>query len=130
MRKLSILGCGNAVPDNFIMFGEEKRYRMTEGQNLLELCEVAINRALEDAGLTIDDIDCIIGGMATPLQPGSFHAPKRFAYMFSLCPFWQKASVHYGNGQIQIGGKCYPQKVRNLKPRRNRFHPFEFYYHC
>ena len=69
MRRLSILGCGNAVPENYVMFGEEKRYRMTEGQNLLELCEVAINRALEDAGLTMDDIDCIIGGMATPLQP-------------------------------------------------------------
>lgn len=69
MRKLSILGCGNAVPDNFVMFGDQKRYRMTEDQNLLDLCEVAINRALLDAGLTIDDIDCIIGGMATPLQP-------------------------------------------------------------
>jgi len=35
---------------------------------LLDLAEVAIHRALEDAGLEIADVDCIIGGMATPLQ--------------------------------------------------------------
>lgn len=41
---------------------------MKEGETLLDLCEVAIQRALLDANLTIKDIDCIIGGMATPLQ--------------------------------------------------------------
>ncbi len=68
MRKLKIFGCGNAIPDNVVMFGDQKRYRMKDGQNLLELCELAINRALDMAGLTMADIDCIIGGMATPLQ--------------------------------------------------------------
>lgn len=68
MRKLKILGCANALPERIITFGDQTRYRLGEGQNLLDLCEVAIEKALKDAGLEITDIDCIIGGMATPLQ--------------------------------------------------------------
>lgn len=68
MRNIKIIGCGNALPDNKVMFGNQERYRMTAGQNLLDLVEVAVENALADASLTIDDIDCIVGGMATPLQ--------------------------------------------------------------
>lgn len=68
MRKLKIVGCGSAIPKRVITFGDQTRYRLEEGQTLLDLSEQAINRALEDAGLEISDIDCIIGGMATPLQ--------------------------------------------------------------
>lgn len=68
MRKLKIAGCGNALPEKKITFGDQTRYRLGEGQNLLDLCEVAIQNALDDAGLKITDIECIIGGMATPLQ--------------------------------------------------------------
>lgn len=68
MRKLKIVGCSSALPEKKIAFGDQTRYRLGEGQNLLDLCEQAIRNALEDAGLEMADIDCIIGGMATPLQ--------------------------------------------------------------
>ena len=68
MRKLKILGSGNALPQKKIMFSDQTRYRLGEGETLLDLSEQAINNALEDAGLEIGDIDCIIAGMATPLQ--------------------------------------------------------------
>lgn len=68
MRELKIIGCGNALPEKKITFGDQTRYRLGEGQNLLDLCEQAIHIALKDAGLKISDIDCIMGGMATPLQ--------------------------------------------------------------
>jgi len=68
MRKLKIVGCGSAIPKQTVAFGDQTRYRLEEGQTLLDLAEVAIHKALEDAELEISDIDCIIGGMATPLQ--------------------------------------------------------------
>lgn len=68
MRNLKIYGCGSALPSTKIMFGDQTRYRLGDGQTILDLAEVAIKKALEDAGMKMSDIDCIIGGMATPLQ--------------------------------------------------------------
>lgn len=68
MRKIKIIGCGAALPENTVHFGDQNRYRMTKGQNLLDLAEKAVSEALDESGLTINDIDLIIGGMATPLQ--------------------------------------------------------------
>lgn len=68
MRNLKIMGCANALPGKKMMFKDQTRYRLEEGETLLDLCDVAVQNALEDAGITIKDIDCIIGGMATPLQ--------------------------------------------------------------
>lgn len=62
------MGCANALPGRKIMFKDQTRYRLAEGETLLDLCEIAVKDALKDAGVTITDIDCIIGGMATPLQ--------------------------------------------------------------
>ena len=62
------MGCANALPGKKMMFKDQTRYRLEEGETLLDLCDVAVQNALEDAGITIKDIDCIIGGMATPLQ--------------------------------------------------------------
>lgn len=68
MRKLKIKGCGNALPKNTVVFGDQTRYRMEDGEKLLDLIEEAVGKALKDAELEISDIDCIIGGMATALQ--------------------------------------------------------------
>lgn len=68
MRNLKIYGCGSTLPSKKIMFGDQTRYRLGDGQTILDLAEVAIKKALEDAGMKMSDIDCIIGGMATPLQ--------------------------------------------------------------
>lgn len=68
MRNLKIYGCGSALPSTKIMFGDQTRYRLGDGQTILDLAEEAIKKALGDAGMKMSDIDCIIGGMATPLQ--------------------------------------------------------------
>ncbi len=68
MKRVKILGCGNALPTRKITFDDQIRYRLGEGQTLLDLAETAILGALKDAGLTMNDIDCIVGAMATPLQ--------------------------------------------------------------
>ena len=68
MRKLKVLGCANALPKKKMMFKDQTRYRLAEDETLLDLCEVAVKDALHDAGVTINEIDCIMGGMATPLQ--------------------------------------------------------------
>lgn len=68
MRRVKILGCGNALAEKKLMFEDQTRYRLGDGQTLLDLAERAIYAALEEAKLTIKDIDCIIGAMATPLQ--------------------------------------------------------------
>ena len=68
MRNIRIIGCGAAVPENTVKFGDQTRYRMTGGETLIDLAEKAAKEALEDSGIGIGDIDLIIGGMATPLQ--------------------------------------------------------------
>ena len=68
MRNIKIIGCGAALPEITVKFGDNIRYRMTNGQTLLDLIERAVAQALSDAGVTINDIDLILGGTATPLQ--------------------------------------------------------------
>lgn len=51
-----------------ILFGDQTRYRLEKGQTLLDLAKLAADRALQSAGLKIEDIDCIVCAMATPLQ--------------------------------------------------------------
>lgn len=68
MRNIKITGCGAAFPENKVYFGEQTRYRLKDGQTLPDLAEKAVKEALENAGLSIEDIDLILGGTATPLQ--------------------------------------------------------------
>ena len=68
MRNIKILGCADSLPANKIFFGDQTRYRLSDGETLLDLAERAAKDAIADAGVTIDEIDCIIGAMATPLQ--------------------------------------------------------------
>lgn len=68
MRGLKIVGCGNALPKKVVAFGNGVRFRLGEDETLLDLIEKATKDALDCAGLFINDIDLIIGAMATPLQ--------------------------------------------------------------
>ena len=68
MRNIKITGCGAALPENTVYFGGQTRYRLKDGQTILDLAEKAVKEALEKSGLAIKDIDLIIGGTATPLQ--------------------------------------------------------------
>ena len=68
MRGLKIVGCGNALPKKVVAFGNGVRFRLDEDETLLDLVEKSTKDALDYAGLFINDIDLIIGAMATPLQ--------------------------------------------------------------
>lgn len=68
MRNIVISGCAGSLPDNKIKFKDQTRYRLGGGKTMLDLAEKACAQAIGDAGMTINDIDAIIGAMATPLE--------------------------------------------------------------
>lgn len=69
MLNVEIKSLGVALPKNYVEFKGGRRYRVSgEETQLTLLCESAKN-ALANAGLTIDDIDAIVGGCAVGLQP-------------------------------------------------------------
>lgn len=68
MRKIKLVGWGKAIPENRLIFEDQTRYRLCKGQNLLELTDLAIQQALDVSGLSMEVVDCIVCGMATPLQ--------------------------------------------------------------
>lgn len=63
-----LAGMGQAVGGRQLTFGAEHRYRLTAGETLLDLAVRAAEEALENAETKIEEIDCIVCGMATPLQ--------------------------------------------------------------
>lgn len=69
MRRVKIIGYGKALGGKTITYGDQLRHHLEEGQTLLDLVEPAVESALKVAGLQLSDIDCIVGAMATPLQP-------------------------------------------------------------
>ena len=69
MRKLTILGFGTCLPQNTVHFEDNTRYRITAGENQLDMALTAAKRALEKASMTISDIDCIVSASAVGYQP-------------------------------------------------------------
>ncbi len=67
-RKVKILSMGKALASQKLSFGGQARYRLGNGQTILDLAQQAGEQALRAARLTIRDIDCIVCAMATPLQ--------------------------------------------------------------
>lgn len=67
-RKVKLAGWGKATAKHEVRFGDQVRFRMQKGEDLLDLADRAIAAAFESAGMEIEDIDCIVCGMATPLQ--------------------------------------------------------------
>lgn len=68
MRKVKLAGWGKALSGRQLRFGDQVRYRLGDGETLLDLADRAIGQALDRAGMNISEIDCIVGAMATPLQ--------------------------------------------------------------
>jgi len=64
---VSLAGMGRALAGNRLVFGGETRYRLKD-ETLLDLAVRAASSALEKADTGIEEIDCIVCGMATPLQ--------------------------------------------------------------
>ena len=69
MRNVRIIGFGTFVPESYVMFGDQKRHRIiNNAETQLSMGVKSAKRALENANITIDDIDCIIGACACPMQ--------------------------------------------------------------
>ena len=69
-RHVEIAGCGVCLPKNTVQFKDQTRYRVVENEETqLDLAEAAIQAALENANLSIKDIDCLVSASAVGVQP-------------------------------------------------------------
>ena len=68
IRRVKLAGMGRALAEGALVFDGQIRYRLRQGETLLDLAFLAAERALAAAGKEIQDMDCIVCAMATPLQ--------------------------------------------------------------
>ena len=69
-RHVEITGYGVCLPKNTVQFKDHTRYRVVENEETqLDLAEAAIQAALENANLSIKDIDCLVSASAVGVQP-------------------------------------------------------------
>ncbi len=67
-RQVKLAGMGRALAGSQVHFCGGTRYRLRPGETLLDLAEAAARKALKEAEMGIEDVDCIVCAMATPLQ--------------------------------------------------------------
>ena len=69
-RHVEIAGYGVCLPKNTVKFKDQTRYRVVENEETqLDLAEAAIQAALENANLSMKDIDCLVSASAVGVQP-------------------------------------------------------------
>ena len=69
-RHVAIAGYGVCLPKNTVQFKDQTRYRVVENEETqLDLAEAAIQAALENANLSMKDIDCLVSASAVGVQP-------------------------------------------------------------
>ena len=69
-RYVEIAGYGVCLPKNTVQFKDQTRYRVVENEETqLDLAEAAIQAALENANLSMKDIDCLVSASAVGVQP-------------------------------------------------------------
>ncbi|WP_029758617.1 3-oxoacyl-[acyl-carrier-protein] synthase III C-terminal domain-containing protein [Fusobacterium nucleatum] len=69
MRKIQFKGYGVELPKNTINFKEQIRYRISGDEKQISLAVNACQKALKNANITINDIDCIVSASAVGIQP-------------------------------------------------------------
>ena len=69
MRHLEIIGYGTYLPSQEVSFKGQIRHRVVEGEDQLDIATIAAQRALEKAGIVIDQVDCIVSASAVGVQP-------------------------------------------------------------
>ena len=71
MRKAQIIGYGYYVPKETVEFDGQIRHRIPEGssETQLSMAVTAAKKALENASVSINDIDCIVSTSAVGIQP-------------------------------------------------------------
>lgn len=68
-RSCEIVGWGSVLPERTVRFGEAVRYRVRDGVSHLDMLADACERALAHAGITVDDVDLVLGASAAGIQP-------------------------------------------------------------
>ena len=69
MRKIQFTGYGVELPRNTVDFDGQTRYRISGGEKQISLTVSACEKALENANITVNDIDCIVSASAVGIQP-------------------------------------------------------------
>ena len=69
MRKIQFKGYGIELPKNTVELKGQIRYRISEGESQISLAVSACEKALKNANITINDIDCIVSTSAVGIQP-------------------------------------------------------------
>lgn len=69
MRRIQFKGYGIELPKNTAEFKGQIRYRISEGESQISLAVSACERALKNANITINNIDCIVSASAVGIQP-------------------------------------------------------------
>lgn len=69
MNHIEIKGYGTSLPKGTVHFGDQTRYRISGEESQLTLAVTASLKALEKAGLSIQEIDCIVAASAVGIQP-------------------------------------------------------------
>lgn len=68
MNRIAIKGYGYYVPENKVVFEDQIRRRVVE-ETQLEMAAIACRRALENAGMKIEEIDLLVSASAVGIQP-------------------------------------------------------------
>ena len=69
MRKIQFIGYGVELPKNTVNFKEQIRYRISGEEKQISLAVTACQKALKNANITVNDIDCIVSASAVGIQP-------------------------------------------------------------
>lgn len=69
MRNCEIAGWGTTLPERVVRFGDAVRYRVEDDVSHLDMLAGAARRALDHAGLSVDDVDLVLGASAAGIQP-------------------------------------------------------------
>ena len=69
MRKIQFTGYGVELPRNKVDFDGQTRYRISGEEKQISLAVSACEKALENANITVNDIDCIVSASAVGIQP-------------------------------------------------------------
>ena len=69
MRKIQFTGYGVELPRNKVDFDGQTRYRISGEEKQISLTVSACEKALENANITVNDIDCIVSASAVGIQP-------------------------------------------------------------
>ena len=69
MRKIQFTGYGVELPRNTVDFDGQTRYRISGEEKQISLTVSACEKALKNANITVNDIDCIVSASAVGIQP-------------------------------------------------------------